>query len=231
MEHSVVGSSAPGFFLACFQVWETYKRKSEGSMQKPKPTPEQLQDAEERTTAQGLSTFAERYIEAAIIVDEKQGKRTWLKTSSSIPAYFLAAHGVELTFKAFLRHKGMSAAELRSPDVGHDLRQLFRRSKEYGLLDIFRMKASDMRALLWLVQMNDYQGLRYIRSGPKVFPDWKIVEPFAVRLPTSLTHPSMKIPTHRRQPVQQRREVFQVAGDQVFRFAFALPHPEHRQQP
>lgn len=151
-------------------------------MQKSKQTPEQLQEAEERTTARGLSTFAERYIEAAMIVDEKQGKRTWLKTTSSIPAYFLAAHGVELTFKAFLRHKGMTVAELRHPEVGHDLRQLFRKSKEYGLLDIFRMRASDMRALLLLVQMNEYQGLRYIRSGAKVFPEWKIVEPFAVRL-------------------------------------------------
>ena len=66
--------------------------------------------------------------------------------------------------------------------------QLFRKSKEYGLLDIFRMRASDMRALLWLVQMNEYQGLRYIRSGLKVFPDWKIVEPFAVRLHQAVAH-------------------------------------------
>jgi hypothetical protein len=76
----------------------------------------------------------------------------------------------------------MTLAELRSPEVGHDLRQLFRKSKAYGLLDIFRMMASDMRVLLLLVQMNEYQGLRYIRSGAKVFPEWQIVEPFAVRL-------------------------------------------------
>jgi hypothetical protein len=176
-------SCTPNFrSMTCLSAEGILKPKGKTSMQKSKQTPEQLQEAEERTTARGLSTFAEKYIEAAMIVDEKQGKRTWLKTASSIPAYFLAAHGVELTFKAFLRHKGMTLAELRSPEVGHDLRQLFRKSKEYRLLDIFRMMASDMRALLLLVQMNEYQGLRYIRSGAKVFPEWQIVEPFPVRL-------------------------------------------------
>ena len=42
----------------------------------------------------------------------------------------------------------------------------------------------------------------------------------------------MKIPAaSRRQAAQQRREVFQMAGDQVAHFAFALPGAVDRKQP
>lgn len=140
-------------------------------------------DDSERTTAIGLARFSYEYIDAAMLVDEKHGARPGLEKVSPIPAYFLAMHGIELSFKSFLRYKGVSVRELSSPKhFGHDLRRCYRKAKELGLRDIFKMRADDMRAMLLLLELNEHQGLRYIRTGPKQFPSWAIVEPFAVRL-------------------------------------------------
>lgn len=140
-------------------------------------------DSFERTTAIGLARFAYEYIDAAILVDQKHGARPGYERMSPIPAYFLALHGIELSFKAFLRFKGVSVRELRSPHhLGHDLRRCYRKAKELGLREVFNMRADDMRAMLLLLDLNEMQGLRYIRTGLKHFPSWAIVEPFAVRL-------------------------------------------------
>lgn len=102
---------------------------------------------------------------------------------SPIPAYFLALHGIELSFKAFLRHKGVTLRELSSPKhFGHDLRRCYRKAKKFGLGEVLKMRADDMRAMLMLLALNEKQGLRYIHTGFKRFPSWAIVEPFAVRL-------------------------------------------------
>jgi hypothetical protein len=39
-----------------------------------------------------------------------------------------------------------------------------------------------IRGTMLLQQLNQFQGLRYIKAGAKVFPSWAIVEPLAVRL-------------------------------------------------
>lgn len=142
-----------------------------------------MNDDEDRTTAIGLARFAYEYIDAAMLVDEQHGARPGFEMVSPTPAYFLALHGIELTLKSYLRHKGVTVRELRSPkDFGHDLRACYRKAKELGLRTVFKMRADDMRAMLMLLDLNEYQGLRYIRTGFKRFPSWAIVEPFAVRL-------------------------------------------------
>jgi hypothetical protein len=138
---------------------------------------------EDRTTAIGLARFAYEYIDAAMLIDQQHGALRGFELVSPTPAYFLALHGIELSLKAFLRHRGVSVRELRSPrHFGHDLRRCYRKAKELGLREIFRMRADDMRAMLMLLDLNEFQGLRYIRTGLKRFPSWAIVEPFAVRL-------------------------------------------------
>lgn len=138
---------------------------------------------DDRTTAIEFARFAYEYIDAAMLVDQNHGARSGFEIVSSTPAYFLALHGIELSFKAFLRHKGVTVRELRSPKhFGHDLRRCYRKAKELGLREVFKMRADDMRALLLLLELNEMQGLRYIRTGLKRFPSWAIVEPFAVRL-------------------------------------------------
>lgn len=139
-------------------------------------------DEEGRTTALGLCRFAYEYIEAARLVDERLGAGPGYERISPVPAYFLAMHGIELTLKAYLRHRNVSARALRSHEFRHDLRRCYRKAKELGLRNVFQMRSNDMRAMLLLIELNDFQGLRYIRTGFKRFPSWAIVEPFAVRL-------------------------------------------------
>lgn len=138
---------------------------------------------DDRTTAIGLARFAYEYINAAMLVDQNHGARPGFERVSPTPAYFLAMHGIELSFKAFLRHKGVTVRDLGShKHFGHDLRRCCRKAKELGLREVFKMRADDMRAMLLLLELNQMQGLRYIRTGLKRFPSWAIVESFAVRL-------------------------------------------------
>ena len=133
---------------------------------------------EDRTTAIGLARYAYDYLHAAMVVENNDSE---LGHISPIPAYFLALHGIELTLKAFLRHKGVSVKDLQKK-YGHDIHACHRKAKELGLNDVFREMPIDADAMRMLTALNDRQGLRYIKTGMKHFPLWSIVEPLAVRL-------------------------------------------------
>jgi hypothetical protein len=141
---------------------------------------------DDRTTAIGLARYAYEYIDAARVIDECDGERNPRNQISSIPAYFLAFHGIELTLKAYLRHKGVALKEIRGKDIGHDLHACYRKAKEHELLNVFKEQQNDKDAMWMLAKLNDYHGLRYIRTGTKPFPLWSIVEPLAVRLHQSV---------------------------------------------
>lgn len=133
--------------------------------------------------AAGFARYAYEYIEAARLIDDTIGQRDEHNFVSPIPAYYLAMHGIELTLKAYLRYHGMTTRSLRNPrEYGHDLQLCFRKAKELGLHDIYRMREGDEKAMGLLSALNVDQGLRYIRKGWKEFPSWAIVEPLAVRL-------------------------------------------------
>ena len=138
---------------------------------------------EGRTTSIGLARYAFEYIEAAILVECNDQTPTNI---SPIPAYFLALHGIELTLKSFLRHRGLTAKELRGPKYGHDLHACNKKAKELGLHSVFKEFPSDDKAMRLLVALNEHQGLRYIKIGMKHFPLWSMVEPLAVRLHQSV---------------------------------------------
>lgn len=133
---------------------------------------------EDRTTAIGLARYAYDYLHAAIVVETSDQTPNHI---SPVPAYFLALHGIELTLKAFLRHKGVSVRDLYKR-FGHDLHACHRKAKELGLNDVFEESPLDSDAMVMLVRLNDQQGLRYIKTGMKHFPLWSIVEALAVRL-------------------------------------------------
>ena len=151
-------------------------------MDKPREAAPGLPDEEQRTTAVGLARYAYEYIDAANVVDRKDGERRPEALISVTPAYFLALHGIELTLKAFLRHQGVTARELRGKKYGHDVHACRRKAKELGLLKLFREHPDDVRAMDMLIELNHHQGLRYIKTGAKQFPLWAIVYPLAVRL-------------------------------------------------
>lgn len=133
---------------------------------------------EDRTTAIGLARYAYDYLHAAMVVETSDPTPSQI---SPVPAYFLALHGLELTLKAFLRHKGVSVKDLQKK-FGHDLHACHRKAKELGLHKVFKELPVDGDAMRMLVGLNDQQGLRYIKTGMKHFPLWSIVEPLAIRL-------------------------------------------------
>lgn len=133
---------------------------------------------EDRTTAIGLARYAYDYLHAAMVVETNDPIPSHI---SPVPAYFLALQGIELTLKAFLRHKGLSVKDLQKK-FGHDLHACHRKAKELGLQEVFKELSVDGDAMRMLVGLNDQQGLRYIKTGVKHFPLWSIVEPLAVRL-------------------------------------------------
>ena len=138
-------------------------------------------DDEERITPIGLARFAYEYIEAANVVDETIGAKEAYVRTSCVPAFYLAKHGIELTLKSFLRFKGVSVEELRR-EFGHDLKRALQKARELGLDDHIQLSRNENDALDVLIALDDEQGLRYIRTGPKQFPSWAIVYPVAVRL-------------------------------------------------
>lgn len=133
---------------------------------------------EDRTTAIGLARYAYDYLHAAMVVETNDPTPSHI---SPVPAYFLALHGIELTLKAYLRHKGVSVRDLQKK-FGHDLHACHRKAKELGLNEVFKEQPVDADAMRMLVGLNDQQGLRYITTGMKHFPLWSTVEPLAVRL-------------------------------------------------
>ena len=96
----------------------------------PIPKPAEL-DESERQTAIGLARYAFDYISAAILIDENHRAAKGHEFLSPVPAYFLALHGIELTLKAYLRHWGLSPADLRSKKYGHALKACWRKAKAW----------------------------------------------------------------------------------------------------
>lgn len=77
-------------------------------------------------TAEGFFLHAQEFWAAADLVLSKT-------EGGSLPAYFLLGRSIELSLKAFLLHKGMSIATLRSRQYGHSLKTLLECAKEKGL--------------------------------------------------------------------------------------------------
>ena len=152
-------------------------------MKKRNPQPQKPVSEDDRTTAVGLARYAFEYISAARLVDDHAAESKPGIQISPVPAYFLALHGIELTLKSYLRHKGISLRDLRSKNLfGHDVHACYRKAKELGLLEHFKEQQADVDAMRLLIDLNDFQGLRYIKTGAKHFPLWSTVEPLAVRL-------------------------------------------------
>jgi hypothetical protein len=135
-----------------------------------------MRDSEDRTTAVGLCRYAHEYIAAAQLVASSS------PNLPPMPAYHLASHGIELSLKAFLRHRGVSVRALRGPGLSHDLRALYRKSKELGLKQVFKVQAADLRTILVLEPLLEMHVFRYILTGVHQMPTWENMESFAVRL-------------------------------------------------
>ena len=139
-------------------------------------------DCSSRTTAVGLVRYAKEYLEAAILVDAQMGKRKSFGHLQSPPAVFLLAHGLELTLKAFLLHKGMTIEVLGKKPFGHNLKPLRREAKKLGLDEFYRGNAAELRAVLILDALNARHQQRYIETGATIALPWDDAEEYAVKL-------------------------------------------------
>lgn len=76
-------------------------------------------DLERRTTAQGMLLMAKEYIDAYKILEEKNNKITYLFHVK----FYLLAHSIELSFKAYLKNEGLKLFELKA--LSHDLKFIY----------------------------------------------------------------------------------------------------------
>ena len=90
---------------------------------------------DERTTGMGLWTDARDMLAAARVVSADP------RLAISHPAYYLAGHGIEAAFKAFLRARGQSLKDLRC--IGHNLDHALGAAISHGIEDLCALSAQD----------------------------------------------------------------------------------------
>jgi len=78
---------------------------------------------EDRTTYLGLLRMSGEYIKAFEIIQQENETITFLFSIK----FYLLAHSIELSLKAYLRYKGKTLGELK--DLGHDLEDIYNKIK------------------------------------------------------------------------------------------------------
>jgi hypothetical protein len=118
---------------------------------------------DERTTGMGLWTDARDMLAAARLVS------TDSRLSISNPVFYLAGHGIEETFKAFLRTRGQSLKELRN--IGHDLEHALGAAASHGFEVLCPLTVQD-KAMIGLV--NRYYKAKHFEyriTGAQTLPN------------------------------------------------------------
>lgn len=93
-----------------------------------------------------------------------------LRLRFDMPVYYLYCHAFELTLKAFLRTKGMSAHRLASREFGHKLHVLWKACLAEGLQSSPVADASIAQAIELLDPFAREFEFRYIKVGFKRLP-------------------------------------------------------------
>lgn len=117
---------------------------------------------EDRTTAMGLWTDARDMLAAASVVCAEA------RLESSSPVFYLAGHGIEEVFKAFLRCHGHSLQDLKN--IGHNLDHALRAATSRGFEDLFPLTAQD-KAMIG--QLNVYYKAKHFEyrvTGTQTLP-------------------------------------------------------------
>ena len=130
----------------------------------------ELHNDRARTTPIGLARYSSEFLEAALIADEKMGKRSGYEIIAPVPVMFLVDQSLELSLKAFLLSKGLSLKELRSKKYfGHDLHPLLRKAKELNLRDLVALTEEELDTIEILNTLYATKQLQYIVTGTKKF--------------------------------------------------------------
>ncbi len=123
---------------------------------------------ENRTTSSGLLRYANDYLKAYEIIRVDSS----FKWPAEVPAY-LFCHGLELSFKAFLRTKGKTIKELMK--LGHNLNEIVKECKKLNGDKINVFNEDDWNYISLLNQQYNNKEFEYILIGFKQFPSETIV--------------------------------------------------------
>jgi hypothetical protein len=115
----------------------------------------------DRMTSMGLSNAARKYLDAAEILH----KRT---QGVSLPAYFVACQGLELTLKGYLRGCGLS--ERRLIKLGHNLERLVCCADQRNLGQFVVFSTTDTLTISLINMYYQARDLQYVTSEYKEFP-------------------------------------------------------------
>jgi hypothetical protein len=113
---------------------------------------------------------AESFLQAAIHAQKATDTKT-LKLRFEMPVYYLYSHAIELTLKAFLRAKGLTAKELaNSQRWGHDLLKLWDGCFEHGLTLDMQTRLTTGAVIDILAPYAASYEFRYVQTGAKTLP-------------------------------------------------------------
>lgn len=126
----------------------------------------------DRTSSLGLWRYAKEFAEAANSIAQLD--------PTSIPAYYLVCHAIELALKAFLRGSGASLSVLKR--LGHDLPLLFEKAIRNSLDAHCKLTAEHQRAVTLANRYYRTKEFEYITTGYKSLPKIDILQEAATRL-------------------------------------------------
>lgn len=130
----------------------------------------------------GYARYADEYFYSAKMVDGTLGEQVGYEVISPMPAYFLAAHSIEMLLKSYLLYCGVAQKELKSFKLRHNLTALFKEAIKHKLCNGWVRAPNDVKLVLLLKKLNQNMAMRYMQRGDKEFPIWGSLELFMHRL-------------------------------------------------
>jgi HEPN domain-containing protein len=121
-----------------------------------------------RTNSMGLWTQSNMYLNAS----KQLREHAPLKYSD--PCYYLAAHALELSLKAYLRGCGMKIFELQN--IGHDLYKCLQKARKVGLDKFFKFSNKEISALVLLNSYYVKKEFEYIKTGYRIYPELTLLQ-------------------------------------------------------
>ena len=132
-----------------------------------------------RTTPLGTLRYAIEFYAAAIATYDalrRQGVPV-----APVPVNYLLGHAIELALKAYLLEHG-ATLEHTKRDLGHNLVACLAEAEAAGLTDKMGLDDDDRELIAAFNNLYADKQFEYIETGPKNFPAFRLLQPFAESL-------------------------------------------------
>ena len=131
----------------------------------------------------GALRLASEYLAAATrVLTPPTSELEALRMRISFPAYFLVAHSIELSLKAFLLGRGMTKQELRSSKYGHRLDVLSTEARRRRLGIEVQLLRTEIEGISVLNRCYSAKELEYVEEGFRTLPSYALVHEVAGKL-------------------------------------------------